>query len=49
MANERQVADDSIYNDCGGKIEVREFSFTVGSDRQSKHIFYLFRHIAILR
>lgn len=31
MANERQVADDSIYNDRGGKIDVREFSDAVGN------------------
>lgn len=34
MANERQEADDSIYNDRGGKIDVREFSDAVGNGRQ---------------
>jgi len=29
MANERQVADDSIYIEKGGKIDVREFSYAV--------------------
>jgi hypothetical protein len=32
MANERQVADDSIYIENGGKIDVREFSFVVGNN-----------------
>jgi len=30
MANERQVADDSIYIGKGGKIDVREYSFVIG-------------------
>lgn len=30
MANERQVADDSIYIEKGGKIDVREYSFVIG-------------------